>query len=62
MSKSLLLITLFTLSSIVVAAQDCSMSRAFLQPDEGGAKQRLVWADPELTGRQGPQLNLRALF
>ena len=45
MSKTLLLITVFTVSSVIAGAQECAMSRAFFQPDEGGAKQRAVWAD-----------------
>ena len=45
MAKTLLLITLFTVCSMVASAQECAMSRAFMQPDEGGTKQRAVWAD-----------------
>jgi len=45
MSKTLLLLIFLGVFSMLTNGQECAMSRAFLQPDEGGAKQRAVWAD-----------------
>jgi hypothetical protein len=49
MSKFILLITLLALSGSAALAQECAMSRAFMQPDEKGTRQRAVWADSNNT-------------